>query len=48
MSVLVARFGQSLTCRGVWNETEAWPLMFKAANTVGALPSLEEVSLLYC
>ncbi len=26
----------------VWNETEAWPLMFKSANTVGALPVVDE------
>lgn len=32
---------------GVWNETEAWPLMFKSANTLGALPSFDEVRLLY-
>ncbi|KAJ7089700.1 L-aminoadipate-semialdehyde dehydrogenase [Mycena belliarum] len=32
--------GDSLT--GVWNETEAWPLMIKAANTFGALPSVDE------
>lgn len=28
---------------GVWNETEAWPLMFASANTVGCLPELNEV-----
>jgi hypothetical protein len=28
---------------GVWNETEAWPLMFKAVDTIQALPDLEEV-----
>ncbi|OCF58832.1 L-aminoadipate-semialdehyde dehydrogenase [Kwoniella mangroviensis CBS 10435] len=27
---------------GVWNETEAWPLMFRSANTTGTLPFLEE------
>lgn len=26
----------------MWNETEAWPLMFRTANVVGALPFLEE------
>lgn len=43
----VLRIGQLVgdTEQGVWNETEAWPLMFKSANTVGALPILEEVSL---
>lgn len=42
----VLRIGQLVgdTEQGVWNETEAWPLMFKSANTVGALPILEEVS----
>lgn len=28
---------------GVWNETEAWPLMFKSAKTTGALPQLDQV-----
>jgi len=32
----------SLQCSGVWNETEAWPLMFRSANTTGHLPILEE------
>lgn len=27
---------------GVWNETEAWPLMFRSAGVVGALPDLNE------
>ncbi|KAK4688566.1 hypothetical protein P7C73_g1542, partial [Tremellales sp. Uapishka_1] len=27
---------------GVWNETEAWPLMIKSANVVGTLPILTE------
>ncbi|KAJ7356425.1 male sterility protein-domain-containing protein, partial [Mycena albidolilacea] len=42
--VAVFRIGQivgdSLT--GVWNETEAYPLMFKGANTFGAVPNLDE------
>lgn len=40
----VLRIGQLAgdTQTGVWNETEAWPLMFKSANTIGALPILEE------
>lgn len=40
----VLRIGQLVgdTERGVWNETEAWPLMFKSANTTGALPILDE------
>jgi hypothetical protein len=28
---------------GVWNEKEAWPLLFKAVNAIGALPLLDEV-----
>ncbi|KAJ8082482.1 putative NRPS-like protein biosynthetic cluster [Marasmius tenuissimus] len=38
------RIGQMVgdTVHGVWNETEAWPLLIKSANTVGALPSLDE------
>ncbi|KAH8824644.1 L-aminoadipate-semialdehyde dehydrogenase [Flagelloscypha sp. PMI_526] len=34
------RIGQMVgdSINGVWNETEAWPLMFKSANTCGALP----------
>ncbi|GHJ89085.1 hypothetical protein NliqN6_5487 [Naganishia liquefaciens] len=40
----VLRIGQLVgdTINGVWNETEAWPLMFKSANTIGALPALDE------
>lgn len=30
---------------GVWNETEAWPLMFKSANILGTLPSVDEVQV---
>lgn len=38
----VFRIGQLAgdTEYGIWNETEAWPLMFKSANVVGSLPSL--------
>lgn len=34
---------------GVWNETEAWPLMFKTVDVIQALPMLDEVrpTLLY-
>lgn len=28
---------------GVWNETEAWPLMFKTVDVIQALPMLDEV-----
>lgn len=40
----VLRIGQLAgdTEVGVWNETEAWPLMFRSANTAGHLPILEE------
>lgn len=40
----VLRIGQLVgdTESGVWNETEAWPLMFRSANEVGALPLLDE------
>ncbi|WVR04609.1 hypothetical protein IAU60_001620 [Kwoniella sp. DSM 27419] len=40
----VLRIGQLAgdTESGVWNETEAWPLMFRSANTIGALPRLDE------
>lgn len=43
-AVGILRIGQLVgdTTRGVWNETEAWPLMFRAANTTGALPMLDE------
>lgn len=27
---------------GVWNETEAWPLMIKSGQAIGALPKLDE------
>ncbi|KAL1746963.1 hypothetical protein HDZ31DRAFT_32891 [Schizophyllum fasciatum] len=40
----VLRIGQMVgdTENGVWNETEAWPLMFKGAQTMGALPKTGE------
>ncbi|KAJ7355604.1 L-aminoadipate-semialdehyde dehydrogenase [Mycena albidolilacea] len=40
----VLRIGQMVgdSVTGVWNETEAWPLMFKSANTFGALPTTDE------
>ncbi|KAJ7695061.1 L-aminoadipate-semialdehyde dehydrogenase [Mycena rosella] len=40
----VLRIGQMVgdSVSGVWNETEAWPLMFKGANTFGALPTIDE------
>ncbi|KIK50782.1 hypothetical protein GYMLUDRAFT_51012 [Collybiopsis luxurians FD-317 M1] len=44
LSVGVLRIGQMVgdSLNGVWNETEAWPLMFKSANTIGALPTTPE------
>jgi len=43
-SVRILRIGQMVgdSVHGVWNETEAWPLMFKGANTFGALPTTDE------
>ncbi|KAK0470220.1 L-aminoadipate-semialdehyde dehydrogenase [Desarmillaria tabescens] len=42
--VSVLRIGQMVgdSVHGVWNETEAWPLMFRSANTVGAIPEVDE------
>ncbi|KZT19362.1 acetyl-CoA synthetase-like protein [Neolentinus lepideus HHB14362 ss-1] len=44
VTVGVLRIGQMVgdTVHGVWNETEAWPLMFKSAQATGALPLLDE------
>ncbi|ORY34306.1 putative L-aminoadipate-semialdehyde dehydrogenase [Naematelia encephala] len=40
----VLRIGQLVgdTTSGAWNETEAWPLMFRAATTIKCLPKLDE------
>lgn len=40
----VLRIGQLVgdTANGVWNETEAWPLMFKSAQVTGTLPRLDD------
>ncbi|KAI9685149.1 MAG: putative NRPS-like protein biosynthetic cluster [Bathelium mastoideum] len=40
----VLRIGQIIgdTIRGIWNPTEAIPLIFRTADTVGVLPSLDE------
>ncbi|KIM85775.1 hypothetical protein PILCRDRAFT_5421 [Piloderma croceum F 1598] len=45
IKVDVFRIGQlvSDTENDIWNETEAWPLIFKSANTTGALPWVDEV-----
>ncbi|KAF9458834.1 L-aminoadipate-semialdehyde dehydrogenase [Collybia nuda] len=44
LPVGVLRIGQMTgdSLHGVWNETEAWPLMFKSANTLRVLPSVNE------
>lgn len=46
MTAGVLRLGQIIgdTENGVWNLTEAIPLMFRSALTLGALPALDEVS----
>ncbi|KZT73346.1 L-aminoadipate-semialdehyde dehydrogenase [Daedalea quercina L-15889] len=40
----ILRIGQLVgdTESGVWNETESWPLMFKATETTGALPTFQQ------
>ncbi|KAF7293216.1 L-aminoadipate-semialdehyde dehydrogenase [Mycena chlorophos] len=44
VSTGVLRIGQMVgdSVNGVWNETEAWPLMLKGAQTIGALPTINE------
>lgn len=44
MLARVVRVGQIVadTCQGVWNATEAIPMIFQTAETVGALPALDE------
>lgn len=44
MSARVLRIGQIIadTKHGIWNATEAIPLMLQAATTIGALPALDE------
>ena len=44
MEARVLRIGQIVgdSSRGVWNTTEAIPLMIRSAATIGALPALEE------
>jgi len=46
MIARVLRLGQTVgdTQHGLWNTTEAIPLMIQSATTIGALPALEEVS----
>ncbi|KAF2116461.1 hypothetical protein BDV96DRAFT_574148 [Lophiotrema nucula] len=44
MTAKVLRIGQIVgdTEKGIWNNTEAIPLMIQSAKTVGALPALDE------
>ncbi|KAI1627955.1 hypothetical protein EDD37DRAFT_560252, partial [Exophiala viscosa] len=44
MEARVLRIGQITadTVHGIWNDTEAIPLMLQAATTIGALPALDE------
>lgn len=44
MLARVLRVGQIIadTKHGIWNDTEAIPLMLQAATTIGALPALDE------
>jgi carbohydrate kinase (thermoresistant glucokinase family) len=46
MKARVLRVGQITadTCHGIWNDTEAIPLMLQAATTFGALPQLDETA----
>ncbi|KIX02564.1 uncharacterized protein Z518_08505 [Rhinocladiella mackenziei CBS 650.93] len=45
MSARVLRIGQIIadTKHGIWNDTEAIPLMLQTATTIGALPALDEL-----
>ncbi|PWN23457.1 acetyl-CoA synthetase-like protein [Microstroma glucosiphilum] len=44
MSISIARIGQlaSDSVHGVWNESEAWPLMVRTAKEIGKLPEIEQ------
>jgi len=44
LPVMVMRVGQLVgdSVHGIWNETEAVPLMIKAGDTLGAMPIIEE------
>lgn len=46
LAVDIARLGQLCgdTQHGVWNPSEAWPLLIKASADVGAAPKLNEVN----
>ena len=50
MVARVLRIGQIIgdSEYGIWNTTEAIPLMIQSAVTIGALPSLDEVRLISC
>ena len=44
ISARILRVGQVIgdTVHGIWNDTEAIPLMLQAATTIGAIPALDE------
>ncbi len=44
ISARVLRVGQVIgdTVHGIWNDTEAIPMMLQAATTIGAIPALDE------
>lgn len=43
--ISIVRIGQLCgdTKSGIWNVTEAWPLMLSSVEVLGALPDLDEV-----
>jgi len=43
----ILRIGQVVgdTQVGIWNDTEAWPLIVRSARTLGVLPSLDAVCI---
>ena len=45
LDVIVYRLGQLCgdTKKGVWNETEGWPLLIKSAEVTGVLPRINDV-----
>lgn len=47
LSARVLRVGQVVgdTVHGIWNDTEAIPMMLQAATTIGAIPALDESPL---
>jgi thioester reductase-like protein len=43
--ISVVRIGQLTgdTVHGIWNESEAWPLMLSTAHQLGCLPAIDEI-----